>query len=256
MKNSRYLLGALLALVCLAALPARAQFLIGLPDNSTTLASNDDDHFPTVKAVRAYIAAHTTDFGTLTVTASTGTLTIADGKTVTVSNTITLAGTDSTTITLPSTSATMARTDAAQTFTGNQTFGTIIPTTITGGGAITSSSALAGIGYATGAGGTVTQITSRTTGVTLSKICGKVQTDPSSLAAGASATFTVTNTAVAIGDVVVVSIRSGATNNETSVAVTAVAAGSFDITVHNQHASTAETGAIVINFAVIKAVSA
>ena len=30
---------------------------------------------------------------------------------------------------------------------------------------------------------------------------------------------------------------------------------SFDITVMNQHASTAETGAIVINFAVVKAVT-
>jgi hypothetical protein len=112
-----------------------------------------------------------------------------------------------------------------------------------------------GIGYKTGAGGTVTQITSRSTGVTLSKITGKIQTHTTSLAAGASASFTVTNTTVAIGDVVVVAIRSGQTNKETSVAVTAVAAGSFEVTVFNRHASTAEVGAIVINFAVIKAVT-
>lgn len=45
----------------------------------------------------------------------------ASGKKATINNTLTLAGTDSTTMTFPSTSATIARTDAAQTFTGTQT---------------------------------------------------------------------------------------------------------------------------------------
>jgi hypothetical protein len=57
-----------------------------------------------------------------TAPATSATLTIADGKTLTASHSLTLAGTDSTTMTFPSTSATIARTDAAQTFTGNQTF--------------------------------------------------------------------------------------------------------------------------------------
>lgn len=56
--------------------------------------------------------------GSLSVTG----LSIASGKTLTANNTLTLAGTDSTTMTFPSTSATIARTDAAQTFSGNQTF--------------------------------------------------------------------------------------------------------------------------------------
>jgi hypothetical protein len=50
------------------------------------------------------------------------TLTIANGKTLTANHSLTLAGTDGTTVTFPSTSATIARTDAAQTFTGTQTF--------------------------------------------------------------------------------------------------------------------------------------
>jgi hypothetical protein len=58
----------------------------------------------------------------ITAPATGATLTIADGKTLTASHSLTLAGTDSTTMTFPSTSATIARTDAAQTFTGNQTF--------------------------------------------------------------------------------------------------------------------------------------
>lgn len=57
---------------------------------------------------------------TITTPATGSTLTIVDGKTLTINNTLTLAGTDSTTMTFPSTSATIARTDAGQTFTGTQ----------------------------------------------------------------------------------------------------------------------------------------
>jgi hypothetical protein len=45
----------------------------------------------------------------------------ATGKKLTINNTITLSGTDGTTMTFPSTSATIARTDAENTFTGVQT---------------------------------------------------------------------------------------------------------------------------------------
>lgn len=111
-------------------------------------------------------------------------------------------------------------------------------------------------GYETGAGSTVTQITNRSTGVTINAVCGQITTDDTSLAAGAEATFTVTNSEVAATDVVVVSAASGQTTSTSVPLVTAVAAGSFDITLTNLHASTADTGAMVINFAVIKSVSA
>jgi hypothetical protein len=123
---------------------------------------------------------------------------------------------------------------------------------ITGQGSITTNSASEGIGYATGAGGTATQTTSRTTGVTLNKTCGAITTHTASLAVAAEATFTVTNSAVAATDTVVLSIKSGAVATPLAW-VSAVAAGSFNITISNLHASTAETGALVINFAVIKA---
>lgn len=61
----------------------------------------------------------------ITAPATGSTLTIADGKTLTASNTLTFAGTDATTMTFPSTSATIARTDAANTFTGTQTVSTL-----------------------------------------------------------------------------------------------------------------------------------
>jgi len=122
-------------------------------------------------------------------------------------------------------------------------------------GTLLSNAPAGGIGYTGTAGGTaVTQLTDRTTGVTITGMCGVITTDSTSLAAEASAVFTVTNTSVAIGDVVILSQRSGKVALNTSVEVTAVLAGSFKITVVNNNVAggTAETGAIVINFAVIK----
>lgn len=58
----------------------------------------------------------------ITAPATSATLTIANGKTLTYNNSITIAGTDATTMTFPTTSATVARTDAANTFTGVQSF--------------------------------------------------------------------------------------------------------------------------------------
>lgn len=58
----------------------------------------------------------------LTITTTTGTLTIASAKVLTVDKSLELDGTDGVKITFPSTNAVMARTDAAQTFTGLQTF--------------------------------------------------------------------------------------------------------------------------------------
>ena len=57
---------------------------------------------------------------------------IASGKKLTTNNTLTLAGTDNTTMTFPTTSATLARTDAANTFLGQNTMaaGTVSVTPI------------------------------------------------------------------------------------------------------------------------------
>jgi len=58
----------------------------------------------------------------ITQPANGATLTILDGKTLTANHSLTLAGTDGTVMTFPATSATLARTDAANTFTGIQDF--------------------------------------------------------------------------------------------------------------------------------------
>lgn len=55
-------------------------------------------------------------------------LAIVAAKTLSVNNSLSFSGTDSTTMTFPGTNATIARTDAAQTFTGTQTFSQVITT--------------------------------------------------------------------------------------------------------------------------------
>lgn len=106
--------------------------------------------------------------------------------------------------------------------------------------------------------GAVTQITNRATGVTVDTLSGTITTINTSLAAEASAVFVVTCAAVAAGDVVVACIRSGAIGLNTDVIVSAVGAGQFSLTVVNGNvaAGIAETGAIVINYSIIKPTSA
>lgn len=78
--------------------------------------------------------ATATSINGLTVTSSTGTVTITNLKTLSVTNTLTLSGTDSTIMTFPTTSATLARTDAGNTFTGHQTIEGVTSTGATGTG--------------------------------------------------------------------------------------------------------------------------
>lgn len=121
----------------------------------------------------------------------------------------------------------------------------------------TGTAAAGAIGYGTGAGGTVTQASNRTTGVTLSKLVGQITTNNASLAAEATADFTVTNTLVAAVDIIATS-HTSSNGGGTIVQCAGVSAGSFVLRVHNGNVAsgTAETAAIVINFAVIKGASA
>jgi hypothetical protein len=114
-----------------------------------------------------------------------------------------------------------------------------------------TSSGTAGVGYATGAGGVVTQGTSRTTGVTLDKTTGAI-TLFSAAGTTTATTFTVTNSTVAATDVIILNQKSG--TDLYDLMVTAVAAGSFNLTFRTTGGTTTETP--VFNFAVIKAVAA
>lgn len=111
------------------------------------------------------------------------------------------------------------------------------------------------IGYVTGAGGAVTQITSASTGVTLNKPCGQITTVALTTAGAAEEVFTVTNSTVAATDVITVCIGTYAGAGTPIVCAKNVQAGQFDVVVTNLSAS-ALNALLLLNFAVVKAVAA
>jgi hypothetical protein len=132
------------------------------------------------------------------------------------------------------------------------TVGATTPAAVTG----TDVKATASLGYGTGAGGTVTQLTSKSTGVTLDKLVGQIVTHDESMGNNTSVSFTVTNSLVGANDVVVIHRASGGTGGGVYHAfVDAIAAGSFVVHLHNDHGGTLAE-AITLNFAVIKGVVA
>lgn len=123
-------------------------------------------------------------------------------------------------------------------------------------GALTSSSASAGVGYATGAGSTVTQATSKSTAVTLNNICGTITMNNALLVNFVPVSFTLNNSTIAATDVVVVSIKGGTAGTNTYQAnVTSTTAGACTIMLQNV-TSGALGEAVILSFAVIKAVAA
>lgn len=110
------------------------------------------------------------------------------------------------------------------------------------------------IGYLTGSGGTVTQLTSKSTGVTLNKTNGQITMNSASLAGGAIVSFTLTNSKIESGDVLILNHISAGTFGAYNLNARS-AAGSVIIDVTNTSNSSLSE-AIVIAFAVIKAVTA
>jgi hypothetical protein len=125
---------------------------------------------------------------------------------------------------------------------------------VTGIGFIKSSSPTKGIGYGTGAGGTVTQATSKSTGVTLNTVCGDITMNNATLNAGNAVAFTLTNSAIAATDNVVCTHVSGGVNPGAYTITAQPSAGSASIAIRNNTAGNLSE-AIVIRFSVIKGVT-
>lgn len=111
-----------------------------------------------------------------------------------------------------------------------------------------------GIGYRTSEGGTVTQLTSITTGATLSKMTGKITLFSGARASQVTNNFTLTNTFIEATDLILIDQVSGGTLGAYQVTATP-AAGSAVIAVRNVHTASL-TEAPVLRFAVIKSADA
>jgi hypothetical protein len=108
-----------------------------------------------------------------------------------------------------------------------------------------------GVGTGFGAGGTVTQLTNKNTGVTLNKVSGSITMNNQALAGSTSTGFTFTNSCILAGDIIICNIKSGATGDSYQVTVDAVAAGSCRISLRNLSGGPLSE-AVVIGFVVIK----
>ena len=123
----------------------------------------------------------------------------------------------------------------------------------TGATSLVLSSGTGGIALPTSS---VTQLTSITTGVTLSNTSGIITTVSATTAAASASIFTVTNTLVTSASRITVNINdyagTFATNGLPVVCVDNITSGSFDIVITNMHASNALSGILKIAFVVWK----
>jgi hypothetical protein len=115
------------------------------------------------------------------------------------------------------------------------------------------SSGTGGIGYATGAGagGTVSQLTSKSTAVTINKISGQITTDNEWIDSGTIRTFQVNNSVVSNTDVIIINLAGG-TSDYYELYVSEVGSSYFKITLINYSGGWLNES-LNINFAVIKA---
>lgn len=119
----------------------------------------------------------------------------------------------------------------------------------------TGTSEINGLGFTqSGDGGTVTQATSKSTGVTLSTKTGQITMNAAALAADTTVSFVLTNTLIAANDVLILNHISGGTPGSYLLNARS-AAGSATIDVRNITAGSLSE-AIVISFVLVKAVTA
>lgn len=111
------------------------------------------------------------------------------------------------------------------------------------------------MGYGTGSGGAVTQLTNKSTAVTLNKGTGTITMNNAALAAGATAFFAVNNSLVAANDVIAINIQGIGAAYSYTASVYFTAAGSFNIAVTNITGGSLSE-APTIKFAVIKGATA
>jgi hypothetical protein len=111
-----------------------------------------------------------------------------------------------------------------------------------------------GLGFYTGAGGMVTQLTTKATAFTLNNMCGQITTAADGLAHSATVSATWTNSKIAATDVVIINHKSGGTIGAYVFNVSC-GAGTATLYIRNNQTSGTLSDAIVLSFVVIKGVT-
>ena len=106
------------------------------------------------------------------------------------------------------------------------------------------------LGYSSGAQGTVTQLTDKSTAVTLNKSAGQITMNSASLAATTNVTFTFNNSLLSGKDVMIVNVTGVASASAYNCWVANMTTGSASIILRNTTGG-ALAEAVVLNFAII-----
>lgn len=109
------------------------------------------------------------------------------------------------------------------------------------------------LGYTVAAQGTVTQLTDKSTAVTLNKSAGRITMNAASLGAATNVSFTLNNSLISSNDTLILTISSGATVGAYNCWVNSLTAGTASITLRNTTGG-ALAEALVINYSLIHCV--
>jgi hypothetical protein len=110
------------------------------------------------------------------------------------------------------------------------------------------------IGYSAAAQGAVTQLTSKSTGVTLNKSAGRITMNAAELAANTAVSFTLTNSLISTNDTIIVNVSGGGTVAAYTTYISSMTAGSAVITLRNMTGG-ALSEAVILNYATIHGAS-
>ena len=110
------------------------------------------------------------------------------------------------------------------------------------------------LGYTANAQGTVTQLTDKSTAVTLNKSAGRITMNNAALGATTNVSFTLNNSLISVNDVLILTVSGGnATAATYNCFVNSLAAGTASITLRNISAGSLSE-AIIVNFALLHCV--
>ena len=110
-------------------------------------------------------------------------------------------------------------------------------------------------GYTTDAQGTVTQLTSKATAVTLNKSAGRITLNNAALAGNAAVTFNLNNSFISNNDILILNVSAGSVADATTYTTytSSLGAGVAAITLRNLTA-VSQSEAVIINYALIHCV--
>ena len=107
------------------------------------------------------------------------------------------------------------------------------------------------IGYSAAAQGSVTQLTDKSTAVTLNTSAGKITMNNAALATATNASFTLNNNKISANDIIILTIAGGlATPGTYNVFANTIGSGTVSITLRNISGGSLSE-AVIINFAII-----